>query len=68
MPPTLKKLKGHIVLGLSLHPSERPSVCYNFQDMVLKFHRWTQHQKITDPYFFYLDYLPLWSYVHFKGS
>ena len=26
MPPTLKKLKGHIALGLSVHLSVRPSV------------------------------------------
>ena len=26
MPPTLKKLKGHIALGLSVHACVRPSV------------------------------------------
>ena len=49
MPPTLKKLTGHIALGLSARPSVRP---LQVLDRVLKFHRWTQHQKITDLYFF----------------
>ena len=44
MPPTLKKLKGHIALGLCVRPLQ-------ILDKVLKFHRWTQHHKITDPYF-----------------
>ena len=33
MPPTLEKLKGHIALGLSVHPSVRPLqnlLRYNF--------------------------------------
>ena len=64
MPPTLKKLKEHIALGLSV----RPSIHYKFKIRVLKFHRWIPHQKITEPYFFNLDYLPLWIYSPFKGS
>ena len=31
MPPTLKKLKGHIALGLSVRPSVCPSVRYKFK-------------------------------------
>ena len=65
MPPTLKKLKGHIALGLSVRPSVHP---LQIQGRVLKFHRCIPHQKITDLYFFNLDYLPLWSYAPFKGS
>ena len=30
MPPTLKKIKGHIALGLSIHPSVREAVRYKF--------------------------------------
>ena len=44
MPPTLKRLKVHIALGLS-YPSVLPSVT-NF--VGLKFHRWIPHQKISD--------------------
>ena len=65
MPPTLKKLKGHIALGSYAHPSVRPS---QIKDRVLKFQRWIPHQKITDPYFFNLDFLPLWRYAPFKGA
>ena len=53
MPSTLKKLKGHIALGLSVCASvcacARP---LQVQDRVLKFHGWTQHQKIPEQYFF----------------
>ena len=66
----LKKLKGHIALGLSVRDPVRAFVRPSVTSLrrVLKFHRWTQHQKITDPYFFNLDYLHLWSYAPFKGS
>ena len=43
MPPTLKKLKGHIALGWSVRPSKNEARFF-------KFHRWIPHQKITDPY------------------
>ena len=46
MPPTLKKLKGHIALGLSVRASVsmcvRPYVT-SLRYRVLKFLIWTQH-------------------------
>ena len=37
--------------------------------MVLNFHNWIAHRKITDPYFlFSLNDLPLWSYAPFEAS
>ena len=50
MPPTLEKLKGHIALGSSVHPSVCPFKID--QDTVLKFHIRIPHQKIIDLYFF----------------
>ena len=68
MPPTSKKLEGHIASGLFVRPSVRPSVCpsvfpfvtlfdayHNFKTVnatVLKFHIWIPHEKIADTYFF----------------
>ena len=46
MPPTLKKLKGHIALSLSIRPSKT-------KFRVFKFHRWIPHQKITEQYCFF---------------
>ena len=48
MPPTLKKLTGHIGFGLSVHPS----VSRIMHAMVLKFHIWIPHGKIFDTRFF----------------
>ena len=60
MPQTLKKLKGHIALGLSVRPNK-------INNGVLKFLRFLNKQ-IIDLYFVsILDYLPLWSYATFKG-
>ena len=64
MPPTSKKLEGHIASGLFVRPSFRPSVRpfvtlfdaqHNFKTVnatVLKFHIWIPHEKIADTYFF----------------
>ena len=62
MPPTLKKLKRHIALGLSVHASVRPFVrllqklSYKFEISSLDF-----TSKISP------HYRPLWSYAPFKG-
>ena len=59
--PNFEKVEGAYCFRLV-----RQSV--KVQDRVLKFHRWTPHQKkIADPNFFNLDYLPLWSYALLKG-
>ena len=55
-PPTLNKVKGHIVFGFSI----RPSVRYKFKIGLKNFIDAFLIKK-TDPYFCYLDYLPLWS-------
>ena len=34
MPPTLKKLKGHIALGLSVHPSVRTKIKLGFLNFI----------------------------------
>ena len=60
MPPTSKKLEGHIASGLFVRPSVRPFVTlfdalHNFKTVnatVLKFHIWIPHEKIADTYFF----------------
>ena len=54
LPPTLKMLRGHIALGLSVPAYVRPSL-HPFKKnkvRVLKLHKWIPHQKIADPYFF----------------
>ena len=82
MPPTLKKVRGHIASGLSvhsfvhlLHSFIRSFVMlscawHNFRPMyadVLKFHIWIPREKIGDPYFFsYPNYLPFESYFPFN--
>ena len=60
MPPTWKKLRGHIAFGLYVHPS----ICQNFlmhaiifltvHARVLKLHMWIPHWKKADPYFFFV--------------
>ena len=70
MPPTLKKLEGHIASGTFVHAcvhlSVRVSVRYAFwcKGKVLKFHVWIPHEKIADTYFFFprQDYAPFLSY------
>ena len=60
MPPTSKKLEGHIASGLFVRPSFRPFVTlfdaeYNFRTVnatVLKFLIWIPHEKIAVTYFF----------------
>ena len=56
MPPTSKKLKGHIGFGLSV----RACVCSSktMHTSVLKFHKWIPHGKIFDACF-----LLVWSYT-----
>ena len=34
MPPTSEKLRGHIGLGLSIHPSVRQSVCPSVRNLL----------------------------------
>ena len=67
MPSTLEKLKGHIALGLSV----RPPVClfkillrYSFEISYMD----SSSKIMTQIFFVSLNYLPLWSYVPFKGS
>ena len=48
MPPNLDMLKGQIALGLSVRASIHS---FKTKDVVLKFHRWIPHQKVTDPFF-----------------
>ena len=71
MPPTSKKLKGHIDFGLSIRVCICASVCLlktlfdachilcTVHARVLKFHMWIPHGKIADPYYFSCpSYLP----------
>ena len=70
MPPTSKKLRGHIGLGLSvrdtfwqLRNSRTPYA------RILKFYMWHVHEKYVDPYFFssadhvVLELCPFFDYV-----
>ena len=71
MPPTSKKLTGHIGFWLSLHASIH--VCIRLSrtvhDRVLKFHIWIPHIKIADTHFFSCpSYLPFLSYAPLKNS
>ena len=50
MPPTWKKLTGHIGFGLSVHACIRSSKTVHAR--VLKFHIWIPHGKIADTLFF----------------
>ena len=60
MPPTLKKLEGHIAFGLSVCLS----VCLSVR--LLTFVN-IPHEKIVDPYFFSCpSYAPFLSYVPLK--
>ena len=67
MPPTLKKLEGHIASGSFVCPSVHPSVKlfgakHNFRYMhtrVFNFHMWIPHEKIGDTYFFLIRIMPL---------
>ena len=68
--PNFEKV-GNILLSACacVRPFVRPSVrSKKIQARVLKFHIWIPRQKIAYPYFFScLNYLPLPSYVPFKG-
>ena len=60
--PTLEKLKGHIVFGLSVRPLQdllRISFEISYID---------SSSKNNLHIFFWLGYLTLWSYASFKGS
>ena len=58
MPPTSKKLTGHIGFGLCIRSSR------TVHARVLKFHVWFPHRKIFDTHSFSCQsYLPFWSYV-----
>ena len=54
MPPTSKKLTGHIGFGLSIHPSVGSRTVHA---RVLKFQIWIPHGKIFDAHFFFLSEL-----------
>ena len=72
MPPTLKKLMGHIAFGASVSAWVRHTFCtyrnfYTVKARVLKLYIWIPHKKIADLYFFsFLSYLPFWSYGPLK--
>ena len=59
MPPTSKKLTGHIGFRLCVHPSVCASVrsSRTVHARVLKFHIWIPHGKIVDARFFFLSKL-----------
>ena len=55
MPPTSKKLEGHIASGTFVRAFVCASVCpllHSVHARVLKFHIWILHGKIADTYFF----------------
>ena len=58
IPPTSKKLRRHIGLGLSVCLSVRPSVSYacirsnTVRDRILKFGMWDEYENEGDLYFF----------------
>ena len=71
MPPTLKKLTGHIGFGLCVHSCMHLSVRSSraVHASVLKFYIWIPHGKIADTHFFSCpSYFPFWSYAPMKKS
>ena len=73
MPPTLKKLMGHIAFGACVGGCVGHTFCTycNFLTVkarVLKFHMWIPHKKIANLCFFsFPSYLPFWSYGPLKN-
>ena len=63
MPQTLKRLRGHFALGL-VHLSLSKKYKLGFWNFINRF----LIKKMCDPYFWSLNYLPLWSYAPFKMS
>ena len=65
MPPTSKKLTGHIDFGLCVRACVRKSVrSRTVHARVLKFHNKIPHGKIFDARFFFLSELsPFWSHA-----
>ena len=61
--PTLKKLKRHIALGLSVLPFVRPLQKSSYSLEILLNDLYKKMTRI-----FSANYLPLWSYAPFKGS
>ena len=57
IPPTSKKLTGHIGIGLSVRPSVRSSRTVHAR--VLKFYIWIPHGKIADTHFFLVRVISL---------
>ena len=57
MPPTSKKLTGHIGFGLCVSPFIKISTSRTVHARVLKFHTWILHGKIADSHFFFLSEL-----------
>ena len=71
MPPTLKKLVGHIAFGWSviLTLFDEFKILWILHARVLKFHIWIPRGKIVEWYFFScLSYLPFWSYAPLQKS
>ena len=67
MPPTSKKLTGHIGYGLCIHASVRSSRTVHAG--VFKVHIRIPHGKIIDAYVFSCtSYIPFWSYAPLKKS
>ena len=71
MPPTLKKVMGHIGFRLCICPSVCASISQSrtVHVRVLKFHIWIPHGKIAHTCLFSCPcYLPFWSYAPLKNS
>ena len=64
MPPSSKKLTGHIGFGLCIPASIRSSRTVHAR--VLKFHIWIPHGKIADTRFFFLVFLELYPFEKFR--
>ena len=68
MPPTSKKLDGHIASGLFVRPSFRPSVRssrFLMHSITLELLIWIPHEKIADMFFFLTGLCPfseLWPF------
>ena len=76
MPPTLKKLMGHIAFGACVGGCVGgwvtllvPTVTFKPLKLVLKFHIWIPHKKIANLCFFFFSelspLLELWPFENF---
>ena len=70
MPPTSKKLTGHIGFGLSVRACIRSKqACHILRTVhvsVLKFHIWIPHGKIADTFFFLTELSPFFELCPFE--